>query len=105
MTYRVVNHAHGKTIGECFEHCWAIHVSCSTGHHRRIGANDVLRLGPADATVDAVAERLVCSECGSRDGSVAIWNDQGAAQRRNIDALEANERPIGMVSPGGGATL
>jgi hypothetical protein len=84
MPYYVHNEARGKTVGLCAEKCWEVQFACAKGHRGRLGSQELVPRFPAETTLDAIAERLVCSTCGSRDGDLTIRQDLGATAARDV---------------------
>lgn len=78
------------TIGTCSELSWRLTVWCSNRHVRSWSPLELDGF-PARATLGALAERLVCSECGSREGTLALTQDPDVTMQRQVAEFEARE--------------
>jgi len=97
VTYTLDNAAQGRTVGLCADLAWQVAFACENGHGGRFGAIELGERFPRATSLDAIAARLVCSVCASRDGGLWLLQDQGAAQRRNVDRFTGANRQAGSV--------
>lgn len=84
MAFRVHAPARNRTVGDCAHLCWEVHFACDAGHAGRIGSQELLARFPAEATLDAIAERLVCRTCGLRTGALDLRQDGAATSARDL---------------------
>jgi hypothetical protein len=107
MPYALDRPAERRTVSLCHRLSWGVLIGCEQGHATRIGPNDLAERFPGGTTLEAIAARLVCSVCGSRDGRLGIYQDGAEASRRDLErvAREASveaDRPLWMrKNPGG----
>lgn len=106
MPYDLHPPAQNRTVGLCVERSWAVHVACANGHGRRWNVAALAEQFAPGVTLEAIAERLVCralledgTECGCRDGALNIFQDTAYTQRRDLEAFEAANRPLGVIGP------
>lgn len=98
MAFLMANEARGRTIAECYEKAWMVQIACENGHGASWPANELPAMFPAQMTLDRIAARLVCRECGSRTGGLGIRQDTAAQQARDVgryegQALKREKRP------------
>jgi hypothetical protein len=91
MPYRLENEALRKTIGQCLERGWAVHLCCANGHSARWNVARLAEDFAPDATLEEIAERLVCKACGAKEGSLTIRQDVAFTQARDIAAFEGKK--------------
>jgi hypothetical protein len=95
MAFTVENPARNRTVELCARLCWRVVFSCENRHGGQILASELAERFPPETTLEAIAERLVCSRCGSRKGALDIRQDTAAAARRDVAAFEAKQRDKG----------
>lgn len=88
MPFRLGNAARNRTVGLCVEKAWEVVFACDNGHGGRFGAAELARFAP-ETTLEQIAERLVCSTCGARSGSLDIRQDAAALRDRDVARYEA----------------
>jgi hypothetical protein len=79
------------TVQLCWDKAWLISARCVSGHGVQWSPDEALKTFPPTATLGAIAARLVCAKCDAREGTVAIWQDHGEQQRRDVAAYEAGK--------------
>lgn len=93
MPIRLQNSARNRTAGLCVSLGWGVYVACDRGHSRRWTVADLAAQFPADVTLEAIAERLVCraetaeGPCGCHDGELSIFQDVDYTTAREIEAF------------------
>lgn len=73
------------TLHEVSERCWKLHIKCKACG--RSVFHPPQAFGAPGAQVKALAERLKCSACGSREGSVNLQNDPSASHRKDMERI------------------
>lgn len=102
MPYRLDRPAEGRTVALCHRLSWGVVIGCSEGHTVQIGPNDLAERFPGETTLEAIAARLVCATCGSRDGGLSIYQDNAEASRRNLERVELEAREAAARREGRG---
>lgn len=87
MPFHVDNPALGRTVSLCIEKAWRVLVTCENGHAGGWDVEELEAKFPPAATLDAIAARVRCARCRSTEGVLTIRNDQGATQRRDLEAF------------------
>ncbi len=95
MGFTVENPARNRTVELCARLCWRVVFACENRHGGEILSADLAARFPPETTLEAIAERLVCSRCGSRKGSLDIRQDAAASAARDVAAFEAKQRDKG----------
>lgn len=80
-------------MAECVRCCWGILFACENRHVGRFGAEELARRFDPEVTLEQIAERLVCSKCGGRDGSLTIEQDHAATSARDIARFNGSAPP------------
>jgi hypothetical protein len=98
MPYSVDNEALRKTIGQCLEHGWAVHIVCEHKHSVRWNVAELAERFAPGVRLEDIAERLVCKAapfggepCNSTNGSLTIRQDVAFTQARDIVAFEGKK--------------
>lgn len=86
----------------CHRLSWGVVIGCSNGHAVHLSPNDLAERFPGETTLEAIAARLVCTTCGSRDGGLGIYQDNAEASRRNLERVELEEREARKRREGNG---
>lgn len=100
MTF-TLNEAAGRTVGLCIDLSWAVVFACENDHGVTWDVATLEEKFPREAVLDDIARRLVCGACGSRSGVMGLRQDQGAAQRRDVERFEASAKEPGVGSSAG----
>jgi hypothetical protein len=75
MPFRILSTQADNTVADIDERCWLTIIGCDRcGPERAVtftGPELVARF-PLEATIGQIAERLVCSTCGGKDGGIGF---------------------------------
>ena len=74
MTGRLSSVAPHTTVRQFIERAWDVQFRCDHGHERRMAWKSLARF-PLDTTIEQLAARAVCAECG---GSGLMYPRSGA---------------------------
>jgi hypothetical protein len=99
MVFSLSNEARGRTVAECHRLSWEVRFACDNGHGGRIGADELPQRFPPETRLEDIAQRLVCSQCRSREGGLTIFQDNGAQARRDHARFKASGK-YGRLSGG-----
>lgn len=90
--YRLTSGSPTMTIADVAERRWVTIIGCGDPDHAvRWTPEDLVARFPSSVTLGQVAERLICSHCGSTSGEIGFV--QGAAVRPSSDDERA---PTGL---------
>lgn len=70
-----------STIDRC---CWLTIIGCENGHSVTLTGPELLERFPAEARIEDIAKRLVCSVCGSNDGQYGFIQERSERARRKM---------------------
>jgi hypothetical protein len=90
MAFFLSNEARNRTVGLCVELGWMVLMECENGHGATWRVRDLETRFPPGASLEAIAERLTCSRCGSRQGIIGLRSDASALREREIEAFNAS---------------
>lgn len=93
MPFRITGATPSHTVALCLRHGWSIVIRCNAGHEGRIGLEG-LQAMPEGTTLEAIAARAVCSQCGSREGMLStVAGGWASAVGRGGSMTTAPRRP------------
>lgn len=93
MPFRIWGALPTYTVAFCGVKAWAILARCDCGHETRWDVAQQAAFRP-DMTLQQLAEHLVCTACGGREGALSLRQDHGAQQARDLAVYEAKVREI-----------
>lgn len=84
MPFRILPTQAPRTVADIDKLCWLTVIGCENGHSASLTGPELIARFPAEAVIGDIAERLVCSVCGSKEGSIGFIQERSERARRKM---------------------